>query len=210
MADANTQERGEVNSPPCQNLPAEERARAEIYLLLGRLLGSAPDEKLLASLSQLEGDGTLGPSLYQLSLSARDGTVETCAAAYHQLFIGVGEGELIPFGSYYMTGFLNERPLARLRQDMARFGIARQDDTKEPEDWIASLCEMMAGLILGAFGNTVTLEEQNRFYTAHLAPWAPQFFGDLASTQTSAFYRSVGDLGQAFMTLEGQSFDMAA
>ena len=64
----------------------------------------------------------------------------------------------MPYGSYYLTGFVYERPLARLRQDLAQFGIERADDEIEPalgeqlayleasgwELWMQTLCRAKA------------------------------------------------------------------
>lgn len=198
---------GEAGSGPA----AEDRARAQLYLLLARLLREAPSEDFLREVKDLPGgDGAIGAALAGLANAAGGTDRDALARAYHDLFIGVGEGELIPYASYYRTGFLNERPLARLRQDMARLGLARHPACKEPEDWIVSLCEIMAGLILGRFGPPASLADQQGFFDAHLAPWAERFFLDLHESQPAAFYRAVGALGQAFMKIEARCLDMAA
>ncbi len=111
---------------------------------------------------------------------------------YDDLFIGLVRGEVLPYASYYLTGFLNEKPLALLRRDMARLGIARTPDVQEPEDHIASICEMMAGLIRGRFGGPVGLTAQREFFAAHLAPWAEHFFGDLEGAKNARFLRARG------------------
>jgi TorA maturation chaperone TorD len=130
------------------------------------------------------------------------------AREYQNLFIGVGRGELVPYGSYYITGFLNEKPLARLRNDMGRLGIARRDNVSESEDHIAALCEMMSGLILGDFDGAADLAEQKAFFQAHLAPWVKTFFTDLEGARSSVFYACIGQLGAAFMDVETQAFEM--
>ncbi len=129
---------------------------------------------------------------------------------YFNLFIGVGQGELLPFGSYYLTGFLNEKPLAALRVDMDELGIGRVEGVKEPEDHIASLCEMMAGMITGAFGEPVSLDRQRAFFDKHIGCWAPRFFEDLQAAESAAFYMPIGSIGSVFMTVESQAFEMAA
>jgi TorA maturation chaperone TorD len=189
----------------------EDRHRGQFYRLLGRLLAHAPDSKLLAHLQSLEGDGTaIGGALRALADAARDTTPGSLADEYQNLFIGVGRGELMPFASYYLTGFLNEKPLARLRQDMARHGVARAQDVNDPEDHIGSLCDMMAGFILGDFGAPMPIAEQSDFFDQHIRSWAPRFFEDLAAAETARFYRPVGTLGRAFMEIETTAFQMAA
>src|SRR3546814_4451104 len=135
----------------------EDRLRAGWYALLGQLLSHEPNAQVLEMLRGLEGDTSeLGGGIGALAAAARGTTVETARREYFDLFIGVGQGELLPYTSYYLTGFLNEKPLARLRDDMARLRIARADDVKEPEDHIAALCEMMAGLITGSLDRKST------------------------------------------------------
>ncbi len=190
----------------------EDELRARAYSLVARLLAAAPGANLLASVGQLAGDASaLGLALNELAAMARGGTPKALEEEYHDLFIGLGQGELNPYGSYYVTGFLYERPLARLRADMARLGIVRQQRVKEPEDHIAALCEMMAGLITGAFARgPATLAEQQSFFDAHLANWAPRFFADLEAASAARFYRPVGRFGRLFMEIERQAFAMAA
>ncbi len=129
---------------------------------------------------------------------------------FNALFIGLGRGELLPYASYYMTGFLNEKPLAVLRNDMARLGITRAENVFEPEDNIASLCEMMAGLITGRFGAPAELQLQKDFFNRHIGPWAEHFFSDLEAAKSSVFYASVGSVGRAFMEIEREAFRMTA
>lgn len=190
----------------------EDELRAKGYLLIARLLSAPPGADLLAGLGGLAGDaGALGRALDELAAAARGAEPAAVEREYHDLFIGLGQGELNPYGSYYLTGFLYERPLARLRVDMARLGIARQRQVREPEDHIAALCEMMAGLISGAFaGAPAPLAEQHGFFGAHLASWAPRFFADLEAASGARFYRPVGRFGRLLMEIERQAFEMAA
>ena len=113
-------------------------------------------------------------------------------------------GELVPYASYYLTGFLNEKPLALLRQEMRRLGIERSPDVSEPEDHIAALCEMMAGLVEGAYGDGDPTTAST-FFRAHVAAWAPYFFKDLAGTSTSALYAALGQSGRVFIDLEDEA-----
>lgn len=190
----------------------EDKLRAQAYALLAHLLAAPPGGELLASAGALAGDASpLGLAISELAGLARCAVPEALADEYHELFIGLGQGELNPYGSYYLTGFLYERPLARLRADMARLGIARQRQGKDPEDHIAALCEMMSGLITGAFAcGPVPISEQQGFFDAHLASWAPRFFADLEAASAARFYRPVGKVGGLFMEIERQAFAMAA
>ena len=159
----------------------------------------------------LSGDESeLGQGIKALAVAARGTTAEAAKQEYFDLFIGLGQGELLPYASYYLTGFLNEKPLARLRGDMARLHIARAEEVSEPEDHIAALCEMMAGLIAGNFGEPVSLDEQRRFFDTHIGCWAPRFFEDLQAAQSAVLYMPVGAIGRLFMQIESQAFEMAA
>ena len=189
----------------------EEWLRAQHYQLLARLLAVPAEAGLLELASRFEGDGTeLGRALAELAGRAGQATPEAASREYHDLFIGIGRGELVPYASYYLTGFLNEKPLASLRADMARLGIARAETVKEPEDHIAALCEMMAGLITGAFGAPQGLAAQRAFFDRHLAGWAPVFFEDLERAQSAWLYAAVGTLGRLFMGIERTAFMMEA
>jgi TorA maturation chaperone TorD len=188
----------------------EDGLRAHQYQLLARFLAAPPDAALLELTSGFEGDGSdYGQALAALAVRAREVTPAAAVREYHELFIGIGRGELVPYASYYLTGFLNEKPLAKLRSDMARLGIARAEDVKEPEDHIAALCDMMAGLITGAFGAPLGLAEQRGFFDRHLAAWAPVFFQDLETAKSAWLYAPVGALGRAFMGIEKTAFAMA-
>ena len=187
----------------------EDELRAQLYEFLATLLRVEPTDAVVKHVADLSGDDTsIGQASSTLAHLAQkmDGT--SVRNEYVDLFIGVGRGELLPYCSYYLTGFLNEKPLSKLRQDMAAIGIARADGVKEPEDHIASLCDMMAGLIRGQFSRSFTLAEQASFFKKHLAPWASLFFNDLESAKNAVFYAPVGSIGKVFMDIESKSFDM--
>ncbi len=181
--------------------------RGAEYALLSVLLGKAPSGDLLSRLSELRGDATaLGLAHIDLA-NAAQGIDETAAGReYFNLFIGVGRGELLPYGSYYQTGFLHERPLARVREDLALLGIERADSVREPEDHIAILCEIMSGLAQGEYD--ADAEAQARFFERHIAPWAARFFADLETTGAAQFYKSVGRVGRTFIELEAEAFKL--
>ena len=189
----------------------EESLRAQCYRLLAGLLMAPPEQEAVERLFGLEGDeSALGQALTALGRAARGVSPTAITEEYHELFIGVGRGELLPYGSYYLVGFLYEKPLARLRQDMARLGIAHADGVPEPEDHIASLFEMIAGLIEGGFGAPADQATQREFFDAHIGSWAGQFFADLESTKAADFYAPVGAVGRVFMEIEATAFEMAA
>lgn len=194
-----------------QEVFPEDRLRAHHYRLLARFLASPADAVLLELASRFEGDDTeLGQALRALAEGAAKATPAAAAEEYQDLFIGIGRGELVPYASYYLTGFLNEKPLAKLRVDMARLGIKRAPDVKEPEDHIAAVCEMMAGLIDGAFDAPRTLDVQRAFFDTHLAPWAEHFFEDLEGAAAANLYAPLGTLGRVFMGIERTAFGMEA
>lgn len=194
---------------PDRRAVEEDVTRARIYGLLAGLLAAPPDAATLKNLAALEGDDSqLGQALGALARLAGDTNAGEVAREYHDLFIGVGRGELLPYASYYLTGFLNEKPLAKLRGRMAELGIERDPSVKEPEDHVAALSDMMAGLITGAFDDPVDLAGQKRFFNDHIGAWAPHFFRDLEAAATSRFYAPVGALGRAFLEIEAAAFDM--
>jgi TorA maturation chaperone TorD len=194
-----------------QQTPEEEQLRAGWYSLLARLLAAPADDEVLAVLRGLgDDDSELGAALRALKAAAEAAKPDGIVQEYFDLFVGVGQGELVPYGSYYLTGFLHEKPLARLREDMEVLGIARSEGVTETEDHIAALCDMMAGLISGAFGAPADLATQRKFFDDHLGCWAPRFFENLEAAPSAAFYMPVGTLGRLFMAVESQAFEMAA
>lgn len=187
----------------------EDELRASQYRLLARFLARPPDAALLGLTAGFTGDDTdLGQALALLARLAKNTTPAKASDEYHELFIGMGRGELVPYGSYYQTGFLNEKPLALLRRDMAGLGMARADDTSEPEDHIAAICDMMAGLIMGGFGAPLAVCEQKAFFDKHMAPWANRFFTDLENAKAATLYTPIGTLGRLFMDIETTAFSM--
>lgn len=189
-------------------LAEEDAMRADFYALLAALLSRPADDNMLRACTGLEGDDApLGKAVSTLARLARSAQPKLVNREYHNLFIGLGRGELLPYSSYYMTGFLHEKPLAKLRADMLSLGIARADDVAEPEDNIASLMEMMAGLIRGEFGHRAA-DRQRDFFNSHIAPWAEHFFTDLEGAKASVFYAPVGTMGRLFMEIEKTAFRM--
>lgn len=188
----------------------EDRARAEVYDFLAALLAEPPSKALLGRCAGLSGNETaLGQAIATLGVLAGKSTERAVEREFNDLFIGLGRGELLPFASYYMTGFLNEKPLAELRRDMSRLSIKRAPGVYEPEDNIASLMEMMAGLIEGRFGAPASLTVQRDFFNKHIAPWAGLFFTDLEGAKGSVFFAPVGTIGRVFMEIEREAFRLA-
>ena len=182
-----------------------DSARAQEYALLAALLARAPDASLLKKLAGLRGDATpLGVAHIALANAAGASTAQDVESEYFDLFIGIGRGELMPYGSYYLTGFLHERPLARLREDLVRLGIERAAGNTEPEDQAATLCEIMAGLAGGRLGTPQGSDRE--IFEKHVAPWMDRFFTDLENAQAARFYRPVGTIGRLLMDIESQAF----
>jgi TorA maturation chaperone TorD len=188
---------------------AVDVARAQEYALLATLLARAPDRALLDGLAKLRGEPTpLGLAHAALAEAASGASVEAVEREYFNLFIGVGRGELLPYGSYYLTGFLHERPLARLREDLGKLSITRSEGHADPEDHAAMLCEVMAGLASGRF--PVAAGAERDFFARHLAPWIGRFFGDLEAAREADFYRRIGGLGRVFIQIEEEAFALPA
>jgi len=185
-----------------------ELARAQEYTLLSTLLLRSPEVGLLQRLQRLRGDeSALGVAHQALADSAARIDAERASREYFALFIGVGRGELLPYASYYLTGFLHGRPLANLRQDLQRLGIERADGQSEPEDHAGILLEIMAGLAGGVIPGPAGADR--RFFQDHLAPWIGAFYSDLQRATSAQFYAAVGKLGTTFLDIERQGFQLA-
>ncbi len=184
---------------------AEDVLRAQQYGFLARLLAAAPSDEVLADVAAMKGDGTaLGQAYDVLAGTAATTTAAQVESEFFELFIGVGRGELLPYASFYLTGFLNERPLADLRADLARLGIARAEGRYEPEDHLALLFEVMAGMASGDVAG-----DQAAFFDRHIAPWAAQFFDDLAIAPSARFYRPLAEIGRLFVDIEARAFALS-
>ena len=185
-----------------------DAARAQEYALIATLLTRAPDAQLLSNLSELRADPSpLGLAHAALAQAAGDTSAERVEREYFNLFIGLGRGELLPYASYYLSGFLHDRPLARLREDLNKLGIERTEGNAEPEDHAATLCEIMAGLAGGRFGVPAGSDQQ--IFEKHLAPWMGRFFADLERADAAHFYRAVGTIGRLLMDIETEAFALS-
>lgn len=196
---------------PVPRMDALDQLRANTYRFLAALLTAPPGEELLQMLRDggdgvakpaAEADAPLAEAWQMLRLAARETDPSRLDDEYHDLFIGLGRGELVPYASWYLTGFLMDRPLAYLRQDLRYLGIERQEGVSEPEDHVGALCEAMVEIIEA--GEEISPQWQRKFFGEHLAPWIQLFFQDLQRARCACFYTTVGRLGEAFMNLEHQ------
>lgn len=187
----------------------EDMLRADMYGFLANLLRCEPSNELLKTVASIQGDpSAIGSATSVLATLASKLSGDEIRDEYMRLFIGVGRGEILPYASYYLTGFLNDKPLANLRNDMAELGIERAEGVKDPEDHIASLFDIMGGMIRGTFGVPTDLATQAKFFTKHIEPWAPVLMQDIEAAKQAVFYAPVGTIGQAFMDIESTAFDM--
>ncbi len=187
----------------------EQRYRASACALLAALLREPPGAELLAHVEQLSpqgdpGEDELSQAMAALAEAARDRDLEALEDEYNALFIGVGRGELVPFGSWYLTGFLMEKPLSDLRDDLAALGFERNEETREPEDHVAAIFEVFSVMI----GDASSHSEQHRFFVKHMKPWLGRFFADLGNAKSADFYKPVARFGAAILDLESAYLSM--
>ena len=199
----------------CDVLTSEaDSFRANVYGLLSRLLTEPPSDETMQILRDLDGmdDGTeICKALANLGSVAVRTPVGKAEEEYTSLFYGHGAGgEIHPYASFYLTGFIYEKPLAEIRADLSEIGIEPTGRTSEPEDHIAFLFEVMCGLVTGGFGGVPNLGRQRAFFTKHLATWAGLMFKDLEAASSAVLYMPVGALGRLFLAVEAEAFEMAA
>jgi TorA maturation chaperone TorD len=186
-----------------------DTARAQEYALLATLLSHGPDSRLLSRLAELQGDASrIGMAHTALGEASRRVNEDEVAQEYFALFAGLGQGQLLPYSSHYLTGSLYGRPLARLRETLQRLGIERAPERSEPEDHAAFLCEIMAGLVGG--GIVAPAGTDRDFFEEYLLPWIERFFVDLEGAEAADFYASVGLLGRTFIGVETHAFALPA
>jgi TorA maturation chaperone TorD len=192
---------------------ADELARAELYGLLSRLWYAPPDAPLLqqfaVAVTQAPQSGSILEAPWQELVAAMRATTEQQAAdEYDALFQGVGKPDVFLYGSYYVAGFLNERPLARLRDDLAALGLGRDPAMGETEDHVAYLCEVMRYLIAGDDLGVCNLEQQRRFFRTHLQPWIEQLCDAVLQHPRARLYAALATLTRVFVQVETQAFDL--
>jgi TorA maturation chaperone TorD len=184
-----------------------DMARAQEYVLLSSLLLKCPNAALLERLALLRGDSTeLGRVHTVLGQAAARTNAESVTREHFTLFSGLGRGELLPYASYYLTGFVQGRPLADVRQAFAQLGIERTEGQAEPEDHAGVLLDVMAGFASGSLGAPEGTDRE--FFGAHLGSWIARFFSDLERSPSAKFYASVGTLGRTFVEIERGAFEL--
>ena len=197
------------HTSPARGVDEVDRARAQEYALLATLLSRGPGTELVGRLALLGGDATpLGAAHAALGEAAARTDEARAGREFFDLFTGLGQGELLPYASHYLTGSLYGRPLARLRETFQRLGIERAAGHSEPEDHVAVLCEIMAGLIDGEISGPDGADRA--FFDEHLARWIGRFFTDLEQAQSADFYACVGSLGRVFVGIETEAFGLSA
>ena len=191
----------------------EEIARAEVYGLLAQLYQAPPAPELLANLRVAATEAPVAGAFLEEPFRQLVGAARACSDAavadeFEALFGGVGKPEVWAYGSHYLSGFLNDKPLVRLRSDLAALGLGRDESRAETEDHIAYLCEVMRYLIAGDDVAVANLTQQQRFFAAHLQPWVERLCETIAAQPRAEFYRAVALFTQAFMNVEAQGFDL--
>jgi TorA maturation chaperone TorD len=191
----------------------EETARSEIYGLLAALYYAAPAaelyEGLRVAVTAAPAEGALLEASWgELVAAARAQSLEAVMQEHDALFGGVGKPEVYLFGSHYLSGFLNEKPLAALRTDIAALGLARDEAMPETEDHVAYLCEVMRYLIAGDDAAVANLTRQREFFARHLQPWLPLMCEAITQHPKARFYAALAGFTQVFVNVEAQGFDM--
>ncbi|WP_207802597.1 TorD/DmsD family molecular chaperone [Motiliproteus coralliicola] len=197
------------DSPAGNELSPLDLFRVDAYALLGSLLAQAPTEELLSWLQSIEliddPQSSMREAWSVLQMAAGRADPDQVSDEYHQLFIGIGRGELLPYGSWYLTGFLMEKPLVELRNDLDALGIERDPEVREPEDHIAALCQVMA-MLVSPDQNGGDQGPAQQFFERHLATWWRRFSQDLQHSQTAHFYSAVGRFAELFFEQEALLF----
>jgi TorA maturation chaperone TorD len=190
---------------------AVERARADVYGLLARMWSAPPDATLLRDVRETPGPAAgsfLHASWQALVEALRSTTPQAAAAEYDRLFLGVGRAEVFLNGSYYLTGFLHETPLAALRSELAELGLTRDPSTADTEDHIAFVCEVMRWLIAGDDVERCNLERQRRFWRAHVQPWVERLCDAVQAHDAARVYAALAGYTRAYAHVETQALDM--
>jgi TorA maturation chaperone TorD len=193
----------------------EETARAEVYGVLAALFYAPPSPELMAQLRVAVTEapaagGFLEEPWRQLVGAARELSDVQVADEYDALFGGVGKPDVMLFGSYYLSGFLNEKPLAQLRSDLAALGLSREEGVNETEDHFACVCEVMRYLIAGDDVEVANLTQQQKFFSTHLQPWGMALCDAIEQHPQARFYAALAGFVRAFLSVEAQGFDMLA
>ena len=185
-----------------------------MYRLLAVLITTPPSTEILELLRGIDRDGNPNPAdkmstaWKTIRLASEHASIESIDDEYHDLFIGISRGEVVPYGSWYQTGFMMDRPLVYLRKDLIELGIERDEGVREPEDHVGALCETMS--LMAEDGSGISIEKQRDFFNNHLGSWIGKFFLDLQNARSARFYAAVGQLGERFFEIEKRYLEMLA
>ena len=197
-----------------RQIEPEEQVRADFYALLATLFYRAPDEGMLQAMmlsAEPEGESADDLAKEWAALVAASGVVSQDAVVeeYQAVFVGVGRPPVMLFGSFYLSGFMNEKPLAELRSDLSALGFARDPQVREPEDHLAALCDVMRAMILGDVAEApASIEQQRAFFAKHIQPWVVQCCGAITQSEKANYYGRVAAFAQAFFEIEIEAFEM--
>jgi TorA maturation chaperone TorD len=199
---------------PLAGMPSgEDQARADLYALLSRLLLAAPDAALLEALASSDpilaegGDPALERAWEHLTVASGVMDAQVVHDEFSALFVSIGTPPVDPYGSRYLAGYMNDTPLAQLREDLARLGLARMRGRGEFEDHLGALCETMRVLVAGAPGiRRQQLAVQRQFFEAHIGAWCMRALDDIANAEGANYYRLVARFAQAFLAIEAEGF----
>jgi len=204
-----------TNSLPRQETETEfsaDNMRTNMYRLLATLTAAPASSELLQLLGNINPDDTgttddaMATAWKTIRLACEHASLNSIDDEFHDLFIGISSGELVPYGSWYQTGFMMDRPLALLRQDLIELGIVRDEGVHEPEDHVSALCETMS--LLAEEGSGVSIESQRIFFENHMKGWIQRFFQDMQNARSAHFYAAVGQLGEKFFDIEKRYLEM--
>lgn len=195
-----------------RRLTPEDQVRADYYGLLAALFYGPPDARLMQGIvvsASPEGESELACAWHALAEASAVMPQEAVAQEYEELFVGIGRPPVMLFGSYYLAGFMNERPLAELREELSRLGFRRADAAHETEDHLAALCDVMRALVTGGLADApAALDVQQRFFDAHMRAWVLRCCDATTTNPKANYYQKVAAFARAFFEIEIQAFDM--
>ena len=197
-----------------RSISAEDQVRADFYALLASLFYRAPDDRLLQAIvianePSAEASDDLLKTWRALAQASAVVSHEALSDEYEAVFVGVGRAPVLLYGSWYIAGFMMEKPLAALRDDLAALGFARHADTREPEDHLAALCDVMRALILGDLADAPSdIAVQKQFFAKHIQPWAGKCCDAIQAFDKSNYYRRVAAFAHVFFEIEADAFEI--
>ena len=197
-----------------RHVEPEDQVRADFYALLANLFYRAPDDRLLQAMmisAEPAGESVDDLATTWAALVAASSVVshDALQEEYEAVFVGMGRPPVMLFGSFYLSGFMNEKPLAELRGDLMKLGFARDANVTEPEDHLAALCDVMRALILGDVASApASIEQQRMFFTRHIQPWIVQCCAAILQNEKANYYKRVAAFAQSFFEIEKQAFEM--